>query len=94
MSKQRYKVICIKDAEYDSGILFKAGETYVYYVTIYRGENAIEVRFLPETENKFDRKVVGFYVDKPIDSWRKFSDYFVPLAEWRERQINSILEDD
>ena len=26
--------------------------------------------------------------------YEKFSDYFIPLAEWREQQINSIFEDE
>lgn len=35
-----------------------------------------------------------FYFDGKHGNCEKFGDYFMTLAEWREKQINTIFEDD
>ena len=36
---------------------------------------------------------VQFYLEDKIQDYKKFSDYFITLAEWRDKQINFILND-
>jgi hypothetical protein len=83
MIKPGDKVICIKDIIYSDNTFYFKNQSY-------------EVTKV--TERYIDLKNgeirIGFYLDIPIEEWRKFSEHFISLAEWREQQINSILEDD
>lgn len=92
MIKDGDKVVCIKDAEYYldeynpgiTEILYKYGEIY----TISR----VVKSYIDVKRNDGDLNT-SFYLEEPIDEWNKFSDYFITIAEWRERQINSILDE-
>jgi hypothetical protein len=87
MSKQRYKVICIKDVQFkvNNKILFKTGESYECCI---RDKNTIEVLFEQDKKSGW-----LFYNNTSILSYKQFSEHFVSLGEWREQQINSILDD-
>ena len=100
MIKNGDKVICIKDAYYvekPTGmkeLLYKCGEIYeINYIAIndshiyFNGSSYIFI-----SRNDKDAST-GFYLDNKIEKWYKFSDYFITLAEWREKQINSILDE-
>jgi hypothetical protein len=35
----------------------------------------------------------AFWIHSPIQKWLKFSDYFGKLNNWRDKQIDKILDD-
>jgi hypothetical protein len=95
MIKTGDKVVCIKDAEYYldehnpdiTEILYKYGEIYTIRVA-----NFNDIFYINVKRNDKDSNT-SFYLEEPIDEWNKFSDYFITLAEWRDKQINSILDE-
>lgn len=58
-------------------------EPYCGYVTFDSSENLLVIN---------NDGIMGNYILK--DKLSNFKDYFITLAEWRERQINSILYGD
>jgi hypothetical protein len=83
MIKAGDKVICIKlDYMTSDGILhqldFSIGEIYV----VGSANNLIAIRGYGWAFGINDSNCI-----------REFKDYFITLAEWREQQINSILND-
>ena len=97
MIKKGDKVICIKDAYYTVSLkpelLYKCGEIY----EINKINNIVMddsyYTYIDIKRNDKKDASTGFYLDNKIEEWYKFSDYFITLAEWREKQINSILND-
>ena len=95
MIKKGDKVICIKDAYYldiedptcGLELFYKLGE-------IYEVNNVFKRNSYVDIKRNDNNSSTGFYLDDPIEEWYKFSDYFMTLAEWRNKQIDSILEDD
>jgi hypothetical protein len=81
------KVICIKDLHFKDNLLFQKeryyeGDFYVYV-------DLKVVNILSENTNWH----ISFWCESQVHSWYKFSDYFITLVEWREKQINSILNE-
>jgi hypothetical protein len=75
--------ICLKEIP-EQFILGKIYEGRLGKYTVY-GEDIITFT----TENNNTR---SFYFTTPIFKWLKLSDYFGKLADWRNKQIDQILE--
>jgi hypothetical protein len=85
------KIVCIKSI----GDIFLKNQCYsAVYIDFSKKHECYNE---PE-ENYIDvfslDKQIAFYIDIPYQEWRKFSDYFLTFAEWRDNQINSILDGD
>lgn len=80
MIKTGDKLICIKTIKhFETGkIRFNAGVSYEVIDTRYR-----QIWLIPEWVFESDKLEMLLF----------FKDYFITLAEWRDKQINSILED-
>lgn len=63
------------------------------FSTIQKGEIYYIEIFLPKEEIFSD--YIGIYDEnkKLIGEWWNCLDYFMPLAEWREQQINQIFDE-
>jgi hypothetical protein len=75
------KAICIKNYIFRDITYFEVGQ--ICDMRYYEYHNLLQVNV----------EGVSFYCDGKIHDWGKFSDYFITLAEWREQQINSILDE-
>jgi hypothetical protein len=80
------KVICIKDwsfdeQEYKKDIIYEIDDTNKTYGIYIKGENYIS------------RDEYGYWFCFKKDYYNNFPDYFITLAEWRQQQINSILDE-
>ena len=102
MNKE-FEVICIKDIEFENQFRenhsFRKGQIYL----------AKEVKFDPEEkldENYIVVKAIihevsiglfygetAFWIKNPHRKWNNFSEYFITLADWRDLQIDKILND-
>jgi len=92
-------VVCIKDAVYDincetpTGItetLYKKGEFYeINEIKIIDDKN-----LYVDIKRKDKDSSTGFWQLAQIEEWYKFDEYFITLADWRDKQIDSILNDD
>ena len=96
MIKVGDKVICISEVSLNiynqERRSFKIGE--VCEVVKY-AENTFEyVKDAKYVQLRGNTDSLFFYLDKPIRQWKNFSDHFITMAEWREQQINSILDDE
>ena len=75
--------ICLKEIPEQ----FILGKTYIGDLGRYIKDEEEIMIFM--SENNTTR---AFWINKPIFSWLKFSDYFGKLADWRNKQIDLILE--
>ena len=91
MIKEGDEVICIKDYENSSSrqIEFNKEKSYKVY------------KFDPQDDTIFikikDENKYGFWFELNISdtpTFKYFFDYFITLAEWRQQQIDKILEDE
>ena len=93
------KVICIKDCFFGKDFRFEKGKSYdaeisileepvVSKYSVYRQAHRIQI-FNP----KISKWGFNFYLESKIAKWLKFSDFFMILAEWREKQIDKILNE-
>jgi hypothetical protein len=96
------KVVCIKDIPNEvkvylhpkidilnKSLLFKKGKIYEIDCTLTWDRNGSEVILIFSDETK----CFTFTVNFTDTSWKKFDEYFIPLALWRQQQINSILDE-
>lgn len=80
------KVICIANADYERRC-FTKGEIYtIDNNDTYNGIPCIAIF-------DFNMDSTSFYIDTKIHEFKKFSEHFMLFSEWREEQINSILND-
>ena len=105
--KEELKVVCICNTFLHP---FKKGEIYTanrYYSITTRRKLICNIKYsLPYiAENDFDLRLFGFtypckweaeadFYEKSKNMFNKFSDYFIPLSEYRNNQINEILNDE
>jgi hypothetical protein len=93
MIKKGDKVFCIKEQEY----IFYDGNRYTHLRgNIYEVLNirvSDKILFIQTQENYNDINGLWFSLDDNNHYRKTFSDYFITLAEWRDKQIDSILED-
>ena len=82
------KVICIKDCSFGKVFCFKNGESYD---AEFYADNVIPA--VKVFHHKLSMWGFCFYLEKKVGSWLKFSDFFMKLAEWREKQIKSVLDE-
>jgi hypothetical protein len=93
------KVICIKDCFFGTDFRFEKGKSYdaeisileepvVSKYSVYRQAHWIQI-FNP----KISKWGFNFYLESKIAKWLKFSDFFMTLAECREQQIKSVLDE-
>lgn len=83
--KPNYKVICFKN--YANYYDIKQGDIFTFVgikmcMSIYDGKDDIPCKTL-ENDN------LHYWIGE-----KEFVKHFIPLAEWRDNQINSILDDD
>jgi hypothetical protein len=78
------KVICIKDLR-----IFEF-EPYFEINGIYDISFVKENKYVTITDGISN---TSLWTAQSIQEWKKFSDYFMTMAEWRQKQINSILDD-
>lgn len=64
------------------GDIVEVKNNLIYFID--KEDNELYVGSVDEDQNNYD----GKYHNEPI-----LKEYFMPLAEWREKQINSILEE-
>jgi hypothetical protein len=79
LNKNGGKVICIKTFTIGRQIENEVGEIYEYYTS-------------PDEENGYWVVSKGLYSATFFDVDR-IKEYFISLSEWREQQINSILDE-
>ena len=72
------KLICIKTYILGERIENKKGEVYEYYIT--SDKEGIWV----ESEDGYSSTLFNY---------NAINEYFISMAEWRDKQINSILDD-
>ena len=72
------KLICIKTYILGERIENRKGEVYEYYIT------SDKEGYWIESEDGYSSTLFEHY---------KIDEYFITLAKWREKQINSILND-
>jgi hypothetical protein len=96
MIKVGDKVICIEDYSCQGSYVdqithsYKIGKRY----EIIKIED--EMIYILADLNKEDAIFIGVWFricDDKLFGFDVFHDYFITLAEWREQQINSILDD-
>jgi hypothetical protein len=83
------KVVCIKDLILNEQTFIKG--------KMYQLNHLYETSCYVAGENYFSDINYGytFYFKSSLKSYDKcFSEYFITLSEWREKQINSILDGD
>ena len=84
------KWVCIKEGK---GFSFGT-------ITIEEGQivDIVDDEFFRGSLGQLDKdiKSIIFYIkgDLIIFDVKEFPEHFIPLSEWREKQINSIFEDD
>jgi hypothetical protein len=83
-------VFCIKSFSI-TGQKFYKGKSYEIDC-YYENYEIIQVYILGEIFNKSGGGY-WFRLNGKIVHNNKFSDYFMTMAEWRDKQINSILDD-
>ena len=88
------EVLCIKDVNFnEKDERFKCGCIYlIKEYSRHKGLPCIAV-FSDVIQYDGDRSSVAFYTEYKIREFYKFSEHFITLAEYREQQINSILND-
>lgn len=89
------KVICIKDYTFQSRLI--NGPEYRYFAgkeyEIISKETSNSVYIAADLSKESIHKGINFDVTGTNKYFEKFDEYFMTLAEWRDKQINSILED-
>lgn len=88
MIKAGDKVVCIKDDEHVYSTRKSTYREGVTYEVLYTGESgAVCIKC---DDGGFDI----YFIHRQLRSIaRIFSDYFILLAEWREKQIKSVIDD-
>ena len=81
------KVICIKSYTYAMAIFYEAKEYEIKNVDFYEGD--IFALVVQSDGWNFCR----FTIKQALGNCQKFSEYFIFLAEWRNQQIDNILND-
>lgn len=97
MIKVGDKVVCIKDYSYKhSDTLtnsYKSGKLYEI-LKIYENINGVYISADLSSE---EYHYVGVWFSMKSNKYTDFDDfddYFLTIAEWRDKQINSILDDE
>lgn len=107
MIKKGDKVICIKNHTYHSKMIQKSGICAIYSYSIGKEYliNSVynyeySTGFYIDSDVNIEKSYctgLNFYAFKPEHkretNLRIFDEYFVTLAEWRELQLNSILDE-
>ena len=104
---EEIKVVCICDTLL---FPFKKGEIYTankYYSITTRRKLICNIKYSLSyiAENNFDLTLFGYpytskweaeadFFEKSKNMFAKFSYYFIPLSEYRDNQINEILNDE
>ena len=93
--KKGDKVICIKDYIFEGKYTIKSYSIGKQY-EIVKVENDGESYYVEADMSIHDDLNCGlrFYYEKEIGNSKCFKNFFVTLAEWRDRQIDSILYED
>jgi hypothetical protein len=92
------KVICIKDFWFENYLIFHQGKTYDADFVLFPEKSFKIIKIA--SKSPFHDWTFNFYLTNelikflPHLRWEKFSDFFMTLVEWREKQIDKILEDD
>ena len=100
MIKKGDKVICIKDHTYHGELTirsFSVGKQYEILTIEKLKESEIVKSYYIEADmtNPDDfNSGLRFMCEKEVGAAKCFKDYFITLAEWRQQQIDKILEDD
>ena len=81
------KVICIKDLYFHNDLLYRKDTPYDGDFYIYLNLQVVKIL---SGNTKWH---INFWCESQVHNWYKFSDYFITLAEWREKQISSILNE-
>ena len=94
--KKGDKVVCIKDFivnfTNETKVLVNINEIYTID-RIKKDRYVINGWWFEENGSKTIYKINNIYFTEENDSINEyFHNYFITLAEWREQQINSILE--
>ena len=94
MIKKGDKVFCIKEQEYIFGGNRKHTHLRgnIYEVLNIRVSDKL---LYIQTQENYNDSIDGlwFSLDDNNHNRKIFSDYFITLAEWRDKQIDSILKD-
>ena len=92
-------VVCIKDYAYVSK-LFNGKDANIYSYTTNRQYKILTIGkdgkyFYIEADIKIEsnNKGLRFSTKEELVNVKKFGNYFITLADWREQQINNILND-
>ena len=86
MIKKGDIVFCIKDFAIANQFFFKSK---CYEVA----EVSLANHFYIKGENYINNAQYGHWFKLETKHYNNFSDYFITLAEWREQQINLILDE-
>jgi hypothetical protein len=87
MIKVGTKVFCIEDVFFPN-----SNKKYFANGSQYEIKNVS----IDEYTNNYYVDIYGcyFYLEDKNRSYKKFSEHFITIAEWRDKQINKILEDE
>ena len=98
MIKLGDKVVCIKDIIYNGEFTIKSytkGKHYeILSVEIYQGN--VDSYYVSADMTVHDDRNSGLrfsHLRGKIGNLKCFEDHFITIAEWRDKQINSILND-
>lgn len=75
----------------DSNFKIIKGETYYAYLKDYVDYDVIDIFSEPFDDDNY---VYGYFANIAFFYGRHHKSNFITIAEWREQQINSILDDD
>ena len=93
-----FKVICIKSYTHYKHTYYTGSNKYEYYTKGKQYDMIIESSgescyiVSNANYNTIDNGIRFFFEEKR-GLCEKFGDYFITLAEWRDKQINTIFED-
>ena len=79
--------------------MIKAGDKVICIKTDIYGELPCEVGGIYVVDDirtrSYDGKIISIviFTDYLFDDINNFIKYFIPIAEWREQQIKSVLDD-
>jgi hypothetical protein len=92
MIKTGDKVVCIKDMSNIQHLNYTLHE--IYSVSLIKHRIRYEYNSYYSIRIEDESKIGWYFESIDLNNLLYFYDYFMTLAEWREKQINSILEDD